>query len=94
MLDYNADGLSDQDIERLAALMAKDPKFAHELADAIATRLDEKYGFRQGEIIDDIEKVSGKIDGLSSKLDAMGHRFSTLEHNFGVFGQKLDLIGP
>ena len=41
MLDYNADGLSDQDIERLAALMAKDPKFAHELADAIATRLDE-----------------------------------------------------
>ena len=72
--------------------MAKDPKFAHELADAIAARLDEKYGFRQGEIIDEIEKVSGKIDGLSSKFDAMAGRFNTLAHNQEMFGEKLEFV--
>ena len=92
MRDYNAEDLSDQEIQRLVDMLAKDPKFANELADAIAARLDEKYGFKQGEIIADIEKLSGQIAGLSSKFDAMAGQFNTLAHNQEMFGGKLELV--
>ena len=92
MLDYNADGLSDQDIERLAALMAKNSKFANDLADAVAKRLDETFGFRQGEIVDKLDEISEKLTAHDHRFDNMDRRFDTLEHNFGVFGEKLDLV--
>ena len=90
--DYNADGLSDQDIERLAVLMAKNLKFANELADAVAKRLDETFGFRQGEIVDKLDEISEKLTAHDHRFDDMDRRFDTLEHNFGVFGEKLDLV--
>ena len=93
MHNLSTETIADHDLEALADLMAKNPEFASKLADAVAAKLDEKFGFRQGEMTPGFEALSEKMDRLSSKVDTMAEnmdrRFDTIDHNFDTLGQKL-----
>ena len=69
--------------------MADNPEFVAKLADALAERLDNKYGWDIGEMRVTLEKVSGKLETLSQDSK---RRFDNLDHNFKTFGDKQDLF--
>ena len=49
MHNRSTETIADHDPEALAmALIADNPEFAKKLVDAIAAKLDEKFGFQQG----------------------------------------------
>ena len=50
--------VTEPDLEALAALMAENPEFAAKLADAIAAKLDEKYGWQQGFMSDKMDELT------------------------------------
>ena len=91
MPDHSTGRFSDDELNSLAVLMADHPEFAAKLADAITERLDEKYGWRQGELADGFEKLSQKTDQILAKLEDHDMRFDTLDHNFQMLGEKVDL---
>ena len=84
--------LSDRDFADLATLMADNPEFAAKLADAIAKRLDERYGWGQGEIKADLEVLKQGQKDLSDRIDRMQGGIDTLAHNQQMFGEKLQLV--
>ena len=84
--------MSDHDLEALAVLMSKNPDFAAQLADAIAKRLDEDYGWGQGEIKADLEALQQGQKNLFVKLEDHDKRFNTIDHNFEMFDQRQTLF--
>ena len=88
-MNYSTETLPEQEIKHLADIMADNPNFAEKLADAIAERLDEKYGFDQGWMKASIEELK---QGQNDLKQNMNRRFDTLEHNFKMFGEKQDLF--
>ena len=88
--------LSEQEFDRLAELIADNPEFAKKLVDAISAKLDEKFGFQQGWMKDQVDKLSGEIDRLSSDMTAGFRRVAepmdTVEHNFKMMGERQDLF--
>ena len=87
MLDYNADDLSDQEIQTAADMMAENPELANKLGAIL-----EKIAFNQGWVRDTLEEHSKKFDHLSAKIDAMSESITNIDRNFGVFGEKLDRV--
>ena len=93
---YSTETIVDHDLEALADLMAENHEFAAKLADAIAKKLDEKFGFRQGEMNAGFEALSKKVDTVSSKIDTVSEnidrQFDPLNHNFEMLGQRHTLF--
>ena len=89
MQDSNTNALLDQELERLAEIVADDPIFAKKLVSALAVELDKKFGWRQGWMEDKMDELNEKLDGITQKLGDHDRRFDTLEHNFTVLGEKL-----
>ena len=87
MPNHITETLSEHNLEALVALMADNLKFVAKLADAIAERLDEKYGWGQGEIKADLETLQQGQKDLSENL---GGKIDTLAHNFKMYGKRLD----
>ena len=81
MPDYNTETLSEHDLKVVANIMAKDPEFGKVLADAISEQLDNKYGWRQGELTDGFEKLEDQLKNMDTKLDHMQTGIDNLSHN-------------
>ena len=96
MSNHSTETMSDHDLEALAELMAIDPRLAENVANIIAAKLDEKFGFRQGEMTAGFEALSKKVDNVSSKIDTLNEnidrRFNTIDHNFEMLGQGQTLF--
>ena len=92
MPDHSTETLSDHDLSTLALLMADDPEFAAKLADAIAERLDEKFGWRQGDMRADINELKGKFKALDQKFDHMQGGIDTLTQNIQVFAERQETL--
>ena len=88
--------LTASDLKVVAELMAKDPEFAKELVEAISEKLDDKFGFRQGEMATGFEALSKKLDAVSLKIDTVAENidsgFNTIDHNFEMLGQRQRLF--
>ena len=84
--------LSKRDLAEMVEKLAENPEFAAKLEDAISERLDKKYGWRQGELTSDFEKLEGQFKALNGKIDHMQHGIDTLAHNFTTFGERQDLF--
>ena len=95
MNTYSTKLLSEQEIERLANTLAKDPEFGKALAEAVAEHLgpilDEKYGFYQGWMKDTLEELKKGQANTTERLDHMDRRFDAVGENFNVLRQHLDL---
>ena len=89
MPNHTTETLAEYDLEALVALMADNPDFAAKLADAIANRLDEKYGWNQGWMRDKVEEMSGKLDTVSQDSKT---QFDTLCNNFEMLGERQTLF--
>ena len=91
-----AKSIIDYDLEALAVMLTETPSALDKLADAIAERLDRKFGFRQGEMAAGFEQLNEKFDRLESKVDAiadnMDRRLDTMDNNFKALGQRIDLL--
>ena len=81
MSNSTTETLSERDLERLAALMADNPEFAKKLVDAISEKLDEKFGWRQGELASGFEGIEGRFKAMNDKIDHMQNGIDTLVHN-------------
>ncbi len=92
MSDHNTEPLGEHDLQRLAVIMADDPKFAAKLADAIAERLDEKFGWRQGDMRADIAELNGQFKALDQKFDRMEGGIDTLARNIQVFAERQETL--
>ena len=91
MPDYSTETLSDHDLSTLAVLMADDPKFAAKLADAIAERLDEKFGRRQGDIFFELEELQKGQKKILNKLEDHDTRFDTLDRSIQDLRERHEL---
>ena len=81
MSNHTTETLSEHNLAALAALMADNHEFAAKLADVIAEKLDKKFGWRQGELTSDFEKIEGRFKALDNKIDHMQTGIDTLVHN-------------
>ena len=82
--------LSKRDLAEMVEKLAENPEFAAKLADAISERLDKKYGWRQGELTDGLEKLEGQYKELDRKFDRMQEGFNNLESHVVSFSGRLD----
>ena len=85
--------LSEHDLEALAELMADNPELADRVANIIATKLDEKFGFRQGEMTAGFEDLKEGQKAIMAKLADHGELLNTMHHNIQDLRSKHDLHG-
>ena len=72
--------------------MADNPEFAKKLVDAIAARLDEKFGHRQGWMSEELDHLSERFDQMDRRFDRIDKRFNTLEHNVQLIGERMEIF--
>ena len=91
MLDHSTGTLSENDLKVVADIVAKDPEFAADVAEIIAEKLDEKFGWRQGDMRADIKELKGQFKELDQKFDHIQNGFDNLEGNLKTFHERLDV---
>ena len=77
MANHTTETLSDEELERLAVMMANDPK----ALDRLATKLAEKVGAKLFEAGFDLTGINEALARIESKLEQHDRRFDTLDHS-------------
>ena len=86
MPNHTTETLGEHDLRVVANIVAKDPEFAADVAEIIAEKLDEKFGWRQGRMRDDITELKGQFKALDQKFDRMEGGIDTLTKNIDRSG--------
>ena len=72
--------------------MAENPEGIARLADAIAKRLDDKFGWQQGWMRSEFEELKQGQKDLADKLDTVSDNVGTLTSNVQTFAEKQNLF--
>ena len=85
--------LTDEEVLKLVErrVEEKPELFVAKLAEALSERLDEKFGWRQGELADGFESLERKLNTLDQKFDRMGNRLDRLEGNLQTFYERQEV---
>ena len=85
--------LTDEEVLKLVERrVEEEPElFVAKLAEALSERLDEKFGWRQGELADGFESLERKLNTLDQKFDRMGNRLDRLEGNLQTFYERQEV---